>query len=388
MIHNTSAQLVRMDSRLIIKQMKTKNLYPHFTLAIFLFVLLMGLSTLATAQISINESDMPDKGDTVRISTGLNLSFIDYTETGEDYLWDFSELISINQRVDTFLNPFSMPLVYKLFFGFTSNLAVRAAGNVPLPGFPFTDMYNFYDNGSQNYRAIGLGVSISGFPVPFSYDDPDVVYGFPMEYQDSWNSQAHFAQEIPSLGYLRMTRTHVDTVDGWGTLITPYGTFEVLRMKSDVHEFDSIYMDSLEIGIPIDRNYTVYQWLGKGQKIPLLQITTTLGGVLAEYVDSVRMTFDGINDQVFVRGNELQLFPNPTSGLLQLQFEMLDKQKVEIGLFDMQGREVTLIYSGVLQKGQANFSLNLQEAGLSFGQYILTLRAGNQLMSKKVIYQH
>jgi hypothetical protein len=367
--------------------MKTISAHRKFKQSLFLLFFLTGMAFAATAQISIVDSDMPYVDDTVRVSTGLNLNFIDYTETGEDYLWDFSELLPINQRVDTFLSPWSMPLVYKLFFGLTSNLAVRGAGNMPIPGFPFSDIFNFYDNRSQNYRAMGLGISISGFPVPFNYDDPDVVYDFPVEFQNSWNSQAHFAQEVPVIGYLRMTKIHTDTVDGWGTLITPYGTFEVLRLKSDVHEYDSIYMDSLDIGIPITRDYTVYRWLGKGQKIPLLQITTTLGGVLAEYVDSVRTTFDAINEQAFVQNNEVKIFPNPTSGVFRLQFEMLDKQQLEVALFDLQGKEIALIYQGVPGKGKTNLSFDLHDRKLLPGAYIIRLRAGGSLITKKIIYQ-
>lgn len=348
--------------------------------------MLMLFACSINAQISIDDSDMPFEDDTVRVSTGLNLDFIDYTESGADFTWDFSQLVPINQRVDTFLSPWSMPLVYKLFFGLTANLAVRGTENVPLPGFPFTDIFDFYDNRSSNYRAIGLGVSIAGVPVPFNYDNPDVVYDFPMEYQDNWNSQAYFAQEVPLMGYLKMKRTHVDTVDGWGSLTTPYGTFDVLRLKSVVNEIDSIYMDSLGIGIPIERDYTVYQWLGKGQKIPLLQITTTLGGVLAEYVDSVRTSFDGINDHALVRNNELLVYPNPTSNSIHLQFEMREKQKVEIGLFDLQGREVTKIYEGMLRQETTKMDFSFKDKGLAFGQYIVRLRAGNHLVSKKVIY--
>ena len=352
-----------------------------------IILLLIGITFSASAQISIGKSDMPSVDDTVRISTGLNLDFIDYTETGEDHIWDFSKLISIRQRVDTFLNPFSMALIYKLFFGFSSNLAVRGAENVPLPGFPITEIYNFFDNSSADYRGIGIGMSIYGITLPFKYDSPDMVYDFPLEYGDKWNSQAHFAQEVPLVGYLRMTKTHEDTVDGWGTLITPYGEFEVLRLKSEVIEIDSLYVDSLEIGIPIKQEYTVYKWMGKGQKIPLLEITSSLLGLVATYVDSSRLIFDGISNQPFVRNNELQLFPNPTSNKIQLQFEMLEKQDVSIQLFNLQGRKAAVIYEGNLHQGKVNITYNLSESGLAFGQYIVRLQAGNHFVSRKIIYQ-
>lgn len=351
-----------------------------------ILILLIGFSFSATAQISIDKSDMPSENDTVRVSTGLNLNFIDYTETGEDFLWDFSQLTPINQRVDTFLSPPSISLIYWLFT-LSSDYGVRGVENIPIPGIPLTDIYNFYKNETEGYRAIGIGMSIFNFPVPFFYDVPDLVYDFPMEYQSNWSSQAHFGQEVLSVGYLKMTKTHTDTVDGWGTLITPYGTFEVLRLKSEVNEIDSIYIDSLDIGIPIERDYTVYQWIGKGQKIPLLQITGSLFGVVVDYIDSARLIYDGINDRPFVRNNELRIYPNPTTNKIQLQFELIEKQQVDVKLFDMQGREAGIIYEGILPQGKVNIPFNLNDKGLAFGQYIVQLQTGNRFVSRKIIYK-
>jgi len=265
-------------------------------------------------------------------------------------------------------------------------VAVRSIQDVPIPGIPFTDMYNFYDNRADNYRAIGLGVSISGIPIPFKYDNPDLVYDFPMEYQNNWTSQAHIAQGIPGVGYLRMTRNHADTVDGWGTLLTPYGTFEVLRLKSVVDEYDSIYVDSLNIGIPINRNYTIYQWLGKDQKIPLLQITSSLGGVVVDYIDSIRVDIDGIVNTPLTANNELKAFPNPTQDKMQLQFDLLNGQNIEIKLIDMQGKEVLMIYSGYKQQGLAKLDINFTEMKIPPGLYFLQLQSGNASISKKVIF--
>lgn len=354
---------------------------------ILLLILVITTSLTTKAQITILESDMPFENDTVRRSNGLNLDFIDYTETGEDFLWDFSQLTAITQGVDTFLSPWSMPLVYKLFFGLSSNVAVRSAQDAPIPGFPITDVFNFYDNRADNYRGIGLGVSISGVPIPFKYENADVVYDFPMEYQDSWSSQAHISQVIPTMGYIQMTRNHADTVDGWGTLITPYGSFEVLRLKSVVDEFDSIYIDSLNIGIPINRNYTTYQWLGKEQKIPLLQITSSLGGIVVDYIDSVRVSIDGLETKPFVANGELKAFPNPSQHIMQLQFLLLESRHIDVKLIDVQGNEVAYIYSGYKSQGEVKLYFDFGKMNIPPGIYLLQLQSGNASVNQKVIYK-
>lgn len=364
-----------------------KTLHIHKKQSIFLLLLMTTFGFAATAQIIIDKSDMPSVNDTVRSSTGLNLDFIDYTETGEDFLWDFSQLVPIRQRVDTFQSLISLPPIYLVFAFLGTDFGVKGFEGLPIPGFPLSNEYDFYKKDNDGYRALGVGISIFGFPFPILYDDPDLVYGFPMEYGSTWASQSHFAQDLPAVGYLRMTRAHVDTVDGWGTLITPYGTFEVLRLKSEVTETDSIYLDSLEIGIPVNRDYTLYQWMGKGQKVPLLQITSSLGGLIVEYVDSARIIIDGINEEPFVRNNDLQVFPNPTVNRVQLQFEMLEKQKVDVKLFDLQGREVLNIYEGMLLQGKAKLGFSFTNLNLDHGHYLVRLRAGNSALSRKIIYK-
>ncbi|MCF6171151.1 MAG: T9SS type A sorting domain-containing protein [Bacteroidales bacterium] len=364
--------------------MKTKLIRP--AKGLLLALLISTFSFAATAQITIDQSDMPSVNDTVRSSTGLNLDFIDYTATGEDFLWDFSQLIPISQRVDTFSSPLSLPFTYWLF-ALNSDYGVKGFEGLPIPGFPLSDEYDFYKKKNDGYRATGTGISIFGFPFPIAYDEPDLLYGFPMAYQTSWASQSHFAQDLPAIGYLRMTRVHVDTVDGWGTLITPFGTFEVLRLKSEVSETDSIYLDSLEIGIPVTRNYTLYQWLGKGQKVPLLQIASNLGGVVVEYVDSARVIISGTNEEPFVRNNDLQLFPNPTANRVKLQFEMLKKQEVAVKLYDLYGREVLNIYEGMLPQGKAEMDFSFKNLNMVHGHYLIQFRAGKRTVNRKIIYK-
>jgi hypothetical protein len=354
--------------------------------AILLFSFIICTLSVVEAQISIDQSDMPSIDDTVRISTGLNLDFIDYTQSGEDYDWDFSQLTPIHQRVDTFQDPWAMALIYKLYFGLFSNLAVRAAENLPIPGFPFSDMYNFYDKSSGDFRTVGIGVSISGIAVPFKYDSPDLIYDFPLTYQDNWSSQAYFAEGIPGIGYLKMSKTHSDTVDGWGTLTTPYGTFDVLRIKSEIVENDSLYLDSLGMGLPVNRNYTVYQWVGKGQKLPLLQITSSLAGLIVDYVDSARVIVEGINQTEIVKDNEINIFPNPAKDIVNISFDMRQTSHVNLKLFDLKGMEVAAIFNGNIEQGQSNVTFSFRELGITPGIYIVQLKSGGSLISKRIIY--
>jgi hypothetical protein len=90
--------------------------------------------------------------------------------------------------------------------------------------------------------------------------------------------------------YYSTQRIRSSEVDGWGNLITPFGTFATVRVKSTLNIHDSIYVDSLAIGFGFDRNIIEYKWLGKGYGIPLLQINEEGPLVTATYLDSCRMS--------------------------------------------------------------------------------------------------
>ena len=266
--------------------MKTKTL---------LLISLLFSSMFSIAQITIDRNDMPNENDTIRISTSLTANGIDYTLTGEDYTWDFSSLISINQRVDTFCSVLSTPFIYQLVFlyPFVSTIASPRGGFDLIPNLQVSDYYQYYKESNSSFKDVGFGVTFNEIPIPIKYDEADVLYNFPMQFGNTNTSNSGFEINIPSLIYLSIEKQRTNFVDGWGTLITPYGSFEVLRLKSEIVEHDSIYIDSLGFGFPIDRTYIEYKWLGKEQGLPLLSITQEGLLTTVEYIDSINSGSQG-----------------------------------------------------------------------------------------------
>jgi len=360
--------------------MKTINRKKELLLA----VLLLSMYSLS-AQIIIDKNDMPSQGDIVRTSTGLNLGFIDYQETGEDYNWDFSELTPISQSVDTFVSQLDVPLFYIPFFMFSSNLAVNNSSDLPIPDFPITNQYTFFNNTNSSYGIVGDAAMLYGFPIPLKFNSADILYQFPMNYGNTGNSYADYSMGLEDFGYISKEVTRSNTVDGWGTLTTPYGTFEVLRLKSEVIEFDSIYLDSLGIGLPIYREYTEYSWLAKNQKIPLLQITSSFGGVLVTYVDSVRSTPSAINNNSLIVSDNLNVFPNPAHDIVNISFDLFSNSDIEIDIYNLSGIKVANNKMGMHMPDRINIEMNLRNYGLNNGIYFLKIVSGNQHVMKKVV---
>jgi len=258
--------------------------------AFLLVSLIFSVAALCNAQISINQADMPAPGDTLRLSL-TNIVPADFSKTAMDTSWNFINLGALSQRVDTFVTVTVTPPTYQLFFVTLggANLASPLATS-PIPGVAVTQGYNFLKNSATSYSDLGSAYTIQGFPLPAKYDIPDKYYQFPMSPGLTWSSISSFSLAIPNLAFYSTRRTRTSIVDGWGNLMTPYGTFQTLRVKSTLAIHDSIYIDSLSVGFPFNRDIVEYKWLARGGGIPMLQINQEGSITTAYYRDSCRMS--------------------------------------------------------------------------------------------------
>lgn len=235
----------------------------------------------AFSQITITSADMPTALDTIRISVKTTLPGFQPDSTGANFNWDFSSLVPDSQRVIKCEKPSNT--AYALYYGFLATYGIynHTPDQFPfsLVGTPPTNVYDFYRKqaGANGYLAIvGQGLTIGGQAIPAFYQPADRVYKFPMNYGDKDTSVSGFGAPIPNFGYYRKEQTRVNEVDGWGTLTTPYGTFNTLRVKSTLSIIDSIYLDTLGFGFNIPRqNIIEYKWLANGLDLPVLEIDGT-----------------------------------------------------------------------------------------------------------------
>lgn len=368
----------------IIKNLPGKINYTSLlAVGIILFSLLNPYE--GASQITIDQSDMPSPGDTIRKSNALNIDLYDFTETGTDYTWDYSDLIPITQTIDTFVKVTETPIAYWPFFLLSADMASPTAGS-PIPQIPLKDIFTFYKKSTGSFSDLGYAANVFGIPLPFKFDNADILFKFPMNYGNVDSSQSGFEFGIPDLGYILVDKSRVNTVDGWGNLITPYGTYEVLRLKSEVHEFDSIYIDSLGFGIPINVNYTEYKWIAKSQKIPLLTATDNLFGFVVEYVDSIRDLTVDLPEKLRPQNNSLKVYPNPAKNKITTSLFLGKVDDIQYTIYGMDGKVYASINRRNAIPGQNDFQLNLNSMGLSPGRYIIKAVTSDKSYAEIFIY--
>lgn len=340
------------------------------------------------AQPVITDNDMPSPGDTIRKSTNVSALGIDYTLTGEDYTWDFSELFPLAQTVDTFASVNSVPILYQVVFipNIVANLAQKFPEIDTIPEIEIIDPYRFFKNTSSSFNDVGLAVTINSIPIPLKYNDPDVLYKFPVAYANADSSFSGLEYTIPNLGYLSIDRKRVNHVDGWGSLTTPYGTFDVIRLKSEVSETDSVYVDSINYGLQIKRNYTEYKWMANGYGAPLLQVYEEGPLVQVSWIDSVRNPITSVPEEA-VQSNSMTISPNPAQGMAQIRLQLQDDGEIKLALFNLSGQKVAGIYEGLLPRGQHHFQIDFRNFGLPRGMYFIRMENNHHVTTEKIIFQ-
>lgn len=359
------------------------------------FIILFSIIGLFTfqvnSQIIITSDDMPVPGDTVRKSNTIVLDGIDYQQGGPDQTWLFDLLTVATQQVDTFVNVSETPAVYQFFFNnqfiypdYKATVALKLAQFTGIPGLALTDSYLFIKNTDEEMREVGYGVALEGIPLPIQFQEIDTIYRFPLEYADIDSAHSLFEISIPDLGYLMISKFRKNTVDGWGTLITPYGEFQTLRVKTEITEYDSLYSDSLGIGIPVTRNIIEYKWLANGYPEPILLINEEGLIITASYIDSVRYTFLEVpeaNNRKF----DFSSYPNPCSDYLSVSYELAEDADVKISIFSIYGNEIKRFAQTRQERGYYKQLLYLKENGFRSGIYLVRLTVNNIPYVKRIV---
>jgi len=186
---------------------------------------------------------------------------------------------------------------------------------------------------------------------------------------------------LPSIGYYGETRKRVNLVDGWGVLYLPFDTFNVIRIESNIFVHDTVHLDTLG-GHSFAFNHTEneYRWLAQNHHLPVLLINKRngMGGTLtikySDYVD----TASYVSENTFQNG--LIIYPNPTTGKIQIESSNLKVQSLDI--YDMKGQLVKQF-----PNLQSQIPNEIDVSSFPNGLYLFQFRTGKNIYNRKILIQ-
>ena len=352
----------------------------------FLFAASLLCGIQATAQVTINSEDLPAPGDTIRYTTVLGPTIDDLflDQTGEDQVWDYAWLEGEVQVVDSFLSVSEAPFLYQFFFNNDflypesySNHATRI-DDMEVGDFSLEDPFFFYMNDEDSYRQTGFGVTVSGIPFSVPYEGPECIFDLPMNYGDTNDCAFESDLNVPGVFTWMQSGERSNSVDGWGSVTTPLGTYEALRQTSVRQISDSTYIELLGFGLNLPRpDETVYYWVAEDMQAPVLEIITQdLFGF--ETVTSIRYQ-DDLTDVVpdniseGVKAN-WSLYPNPATASVKLDGVMPGAQ---VQLVNLAGQVV----AQTVLTGAGTLDLN----GITAGMYQVVVTTGQDTQVQTLV---
>jgi hypothetical protein len=359
----------------------------------FFFLGLIVLSSLnAQTAITITSADMPASSlltvsDSVLIDITNSAGTNDPTLAGPNFNLDYSSLISTGQRYETFDAPSSFTSPFNLIFNiFNTTYGKENKAFAAVAALGITGAYDFFKVSGSQLKKTGSGLFVNGAPIPFLYTSADVMYKFPMHFSNQDSCDFKYGVAIPTVGYYGETGHRVNVVDGWGTLKTPAGIFQTLRIKSTVDATDTIYLSALSPlpGTNIHRPLrTEYKWFANGKKIPVLEIDVTSGVTSVQYINAAMIGIDENSEDKF----NMLVFPNPSVNQVSVNYLLQSTTNVKISIIDIVGKTVANVSDQKETSGTHQKLINTDDYNLSKGVYFLNLQANDYTEVKKIVVE-
>lgn len=342
--------------------------------------------------ITLTVDDFILSSDTARVSI-TNDNNIDIETTGPNSVWDFSYLIATSQKLIQPQNIDNGGPIVSLLFGsgggkwqadyFRSlELPLDQLGAI-LP-INIQDSYRFTQSREDSLTYVGIGLKIEENIIGFRSDTIEKAYDFPVTFGDQHISVGHTVADFNPFfnGIFIQNRQRSSEVDGHGTLISPFGMFNVLRMHHQIDELDSLFisLDGFEQWIPLELPRThIYEWWAKDQMVPVMQITTQeIGGDEVVSAIEYRDVYLGLDASLSEFELNFNMFPNPTSKMFTIKTKSpMDK----VIVFDNKGKVITK------QEVTNALETSITTSNFDSGVYIVQVHANGQVHRKKIIIQ-
>ncbi len=344
-----------------------------------LSIVLLGMAVTSFGQITVTNNDIAQAGTTVYLAsdTTLNTGIVP-GEPGANKIWDFTNVAA--NTIDT-IN-FTLPSLTPYADHFpNANFAFSSSD------FSFNNVYAYMIRNDDKFSSIGYAIESPDYGTFFTHVVPEnIILDFPVNYNNNYSetytTDMVIVSPLPGVDSIRTKSIIIKqtTIDAWGSLTIPLGTYNTLRQRVDEDQTDStfmkmagqwIFLDALEVSA------ATYSWWTDDVNIGFELFSIGVDVATGE-----------VSDISFYNGSAVgvaeinmvttKVFPNPTSSLLSFDF---DKSITgELLLYNQLGQVVVKEYLNSQKYTQINVSQ------LQPGIYIYrtTDNAGKLLSSGKV----
>jgi hypothetical protein len=321
-----------------------------------------------TAQITITQADIAPLGSEIFRGTDTTFTETQIGPGGTNMSWDFSGIVDDTGDTLVLQNPTILPN-YADFP--TSNIAIINGGGTA---------YGILS--SADLSIIGQTANIAGTDIVVDVNPAEIVVDFPATYNDSYfNSSRAFgefpftATGIDSARVISVKEKQVD-VDAWGSLIIPFGTFNVIRVKEEIVQYDTIDIHTLSIppfiigswqNFQTDETHTThYSFWANGIGFPVMEIDSIHATGEVNVTWLLQTPAIGIKEQI--ASTNAMVYPNPAKDLVTIKLSQNGLATIEVT--DVLGKQVKML-------SNQKIASTLNVADLTEGIYVYKVTYAN-----------
>ena len=323
--------------------------------------------TLVSSAQTINIEDMtPPAGS---VFTQENSDYISPGPSGANQYWDLSGMTSNQTYNTTISNPAGLP------------------GAENFPTATFASLIEGQE--SIAYSAvIDNRIELVGFYTPtiyMTYLNSQTQLQFPLSYQSTFSdTYERYGDFGGGVGSQEIGETS-SVIDGYGTLVTPSGTFtDVLRLKQDVESFHNTTSNG-EVISSMPYTSVSYSFYKLGFTAPLASIVASeLSGQTSQFATYLISSTVGVDK--LSRVNNITIFPVPVVNDFTINLDLQTTCEVTFNLFSVDGRIVSRLGNEFLPKGENTLSFNLSES-ITGGVYFVQIKTPESVTMEKIVVQ-
>ena len=320
------------------------------------FTLLLAVTASVAAHgqaITIDSSDAAIMGRTIIMATDTS-SMITLTPgpAGANQTWNFSTAVAGTKDTVTFGSPVGTPYAAQF-----PNATVHASVDSTHLYLVKTATALFMDGSAD--ATLGI----------WDINPNEQMLAFPSTMGTNFSNTSSYEFSFPS-GFpapapdsirIVFTKTKTSTVDAWGAVTTPGGTYNSLRVKSIGYTVDSTFIHFPLVGWSFDSesydtSYT-YDWWAKDEAYPVITMDSSSFGTYVSFLLPI------LNDIKQVNRLHATIYPNPAKNQLYISTH---SARISVVIYDLKG-------SVIREEKNLNGNTAINVADLTAGMYLYSI---------------
>jgi hypothetical protein len=338
---------------------------------LLVFVLIF-CSGAMMSQITINSTNIVDVNDVVinAHDSTPDLSIVPGT-AGASQTWDFSALNTHFYDSMAFMLPALTP--YDTSF---------TGDNMAAYMDDFSG-YGYFFKSSSEMQTIGIvgDVMGTGSPMEIHINPSETIMYFPFDYLDSFIDTSGMEMIMDTVKMEQITYKTV-TADAWGTMTTPTGTYDVLRLYTEKIEIQEIFMWVVAVWVPVyntsDTTYSYEWWTDDvNARFPVCSFDWNPDSMAVDgEVEFLYLNYLYTKQSEML--NNVNVYPNPSTGMINFTGENIST----VEIVDLSGVEV-YAKSFAIPVDYSSIDLSFLDRGI----YIARINSNNNLNISKIVIE-